>query len=230
MARTFAQFLHDRFGITLKQCAEELATVLPGLGDSITESELSLSDVTTGDASETKHGFLPKLSGDDAEFLAGDGTWKEAGGGGGSPNITIPMLLSSTTVNLNEGTGAKQTLYTCPANRRCIIVNVVMQKPSASEIGTALVRIGWNVAGNNVMPSYDFSAGPLAAVAAAVQSIPDFDRGYLVPTPTVGTAGDTLGLVVATPEGSALTAKVDVYGYWTDTNGVPIANVVGVAP
>lgn len=71
----FVQFLHDRFGITLKQCAEELKAVLPGLGETITEDELELSDVTTGNASTSKHGWLKKLSGNAGEFLNGVGNW-----------------------------------------------------------------------------------------------------------------------------------------------------------
>lgn len=43
--------------------------------NSITEPMLSLSDNTTQNSSSTKHGFLPKLSNDTAEFLRGDGTW-----------------------------------------------------------------------------------------------------------------------------------------------------------
>jgi hypothetical protein len=74
-AKTFANWLHDRFGITLKQCAEELKEVLPGLGETITEAELELSDVATGNASTTKHGLLKKLSNVATEFMNGAGNW-----------------------------------------------------------------------------------------------------------------------------------------------------------
>lgn len=40
-----------------------------------TEGDLSLSDVTTNNATTSKHGFLPKLSGDTSHFLRGDGQW-----------------------------------------------------------------------------------------------------------------------------------------------------------
>jgi len=42
----------------------------------VTDGNLNLSDVTTNNASTTKHGFLPKLTGDAATFLAGDGTYQ----------------------------------------------------------------------------------------------------------------------------------------------------------
>jgi hypothetical protein len=49
----------------------------------VSEDELSLSDVTEGDASPAKHGFLPKLPGDNTKCLLGDGTYGACGTGGG---------------------------------------------------------------------------------------------------------------------------------------------------
>ena len=53
-----------------------------GDGAPITESVLSLSDVTTGDVSTTKHGFAPKAPNDTSKYLRGDGTWAVPAGGG----------------------------------------------------------------------------------------------------------------------------------------------------
>lgn len=39
------------------------------------ESALSLSDVTTGNVSTSKHGFVPKAPNDTSKFLRGDGSW-----------------------------------------------------------------------------------------------------------------------------------------------------------
>ncbi len=39
-----------------------------------------------------------------------------------------------------------------------------------------------------------------------------------------GTAGQILGLKVVTPEGSALTGRVDIFGYLTTVAGVPVAS------
>lgn len=41
----------------------------------LTESQLTLSDVTTGNATTTKHGFVPKAPGDAYKFYRGDATW-----------------------------------------------------------------------------------------------------------------------------------------------------------
>lgn len=40
-----------------------------------TEAQLTLSDVTTNNATTTRHGFLPKLSGNNTDVLKGDGTF-----------------------------------------------------------------------------------------------------------------------------------------------------------
>jgi hypothetical protein len=56
----------------------------------VAEQELSLSDVTTGDASTAAHGFLPKLPGDNSKCLLGDGTYGSCGtGGGGGGGYTM---------------------------------------------------------------------------------------------------------------------------------------------
>lgn len=44
-----------------------------------TESDLSFSDVTTGDVSAAKHGFCPKLPNDGSKFLDGTGSWSAVG-------------------------------------------------------------------------------------------------------------------------------------------------------
>lgn len=59
---------------------QEIGALLATLGDLATEDVvdedlLSLSDVTTGNASSTKHGLLPKLPDDSGKALLGDGSW-----------------------------------------------------------------------------------------------------------------------------------------------------------
>ncbi len=52
----------------------------------VSDDALSISDVTTNNASTAKHGFLPKLPGDPSKCLLGDGTYGACGSGtsGGS--------------------------------------------------------------------------------------------------------------------------------------------------
>lgn len=51
-------------------------------GYTILDSDISFSDITTNNASVTKHGFLPKLSGNVAQYLDGTGAWSTPAGGG----------------------------------------------------------------------------------------------------------------------------------------------------
>lgn len=46
-----------------------------GDGAAITDANLSTSDITTNDASTSKHGFLKKLSNVASEFISGTGSW-----------------------------------------------------------------------------------------------------------------------------------------------------------
>jgi hypothetical protein len=53
----------------------------------ITESNITLADVTTDDVSITKHGFAPKAPNDATKYLDGTGAYSvPAGGGGGATN------------------------------------------------------------------------------------------------------------------------------------------------
>ena len=138
------------------------------------------------------------------------------------------FLLSSTTVNLNDGTAAKQPLYTCPASRNAIPTNVVLHHFSADPTGTFSASLGWNAGATNIVGnagSSDFSGDH---TGAWILGIPDVSDGaqFLSYSPVMGTPADVLGLKVQTPEGSALTCKVDVFGYLTSTAGVPSANVI----
>lgn len=74
------------------------------------ESSITFTDITTNNASTTKHGYLPKLDNNSAHFLNGQGAWATpaGGGGGGSPGG------SQYEIQLNDGASgftADSTLY-----------------------------------------------------------------------------------------------------------------------
>lgn len=66
----------------------------------VKDSDLSLTDIATNDVSTTKHGFAPKLPGDDTLFLNGDGDWT-APAGGGSIAFGVVELTSTHTTSSN---------------------------------------------------------------------------------------------------------------------------------
>lgn len=57
----------------------------------VRDRDIKFNDVTLGNASESKHGFLPKLSGVATEFLNGVGEFVELGSGGGIALTTDPV-------------------------------------------------------------------------------------------------------------------------------------------
>lgn len=66
----------------------------------VLEGAVAFTDVTTGNATSSQHGYLPKLSGSASDVLKGDGTF---GAGGGSAK----MQFTSSGPNLPTGTTAK---------------------------------------------------------------------------------------------------------------------------
>ena len=129
---------------------------------------------------------------------------------------TVPILLSSVVVDLNEGTAAKQGLYTVPAGRRGIVTRVDIDKLSAAPTNAAFT-MGWNAGATDTLDPFILSD--------LVSSATKFGSILVQPTSwLVGTAAQNLGLAVSTPQGSALTARYNIFGYLTDVNGVPIAN------
>ena len=78
----------------------------------VTDANLSTSDITTNDVSTAKHGFAPKAPNDTAKFLRGDGTWAVPSAGGltnfteaansSAPNATVPVnSLTPVTATTN---------------------------------------------------------------------------------------------------------------------------------
>lgn len=77
----------------------------------ITDANLSTSDVTTNNASTSKHGFLKKLSNAVTEYMDGTGNWSvPAGGGGGAAS------WGSITGTLNSQTDLTQGIFTYGKN------------------------------------------------------------------------------------------------------------------
>jgi hypothetical protein len=65
----------------------------------IVETQVSLSDNTTANASTTKHGLLPKLSGVSTQFLNGEGVFAVPAGGGTSVSDVNVVFTDNATNN-----------------------------------------------------------------------------------------------------------------------------------
>ena len=80
----------------------DVDTALSGKADTghtHAEADLTLSDVTTNNADDTRHGLCPKLSGNVAESLRGDGTWQAASGGASALDELSDVTLASVGDN-----------------------------------------------------------------------------------------------------------------------------------
>lgn len=70
-----------------------------GGGGSVTDATISTSDITTNNASATKHGWLIKLANTATKFLRDDGTWQTIGGGGDAL-VANPLSQFANTTSL----------------------------------------------------------------------------------------------------------------------------------
>ncbi len=69
------------------------------LASPVSDSDLSLTDITTNNVSTSKHGFTPKLPNDATKYLDGTGAYSTPSGGGGAPSGSAGGDLSGTYPN-----------------------------------------------------------------------------------------------------------------------------------
>ena len=139
------------------------ASVIDG---SITEAKLSLSDVTTRDASTTAHGLLRKLSGTATEYLNGSGAWTTPAGGGGGTNYWTrteggaPSLTTECMAfwKLEEATGNR--LDSVGSNHLVPQGTVATITNAAGKIGQALSMNATAGTYLSVVDNAPLSAGP----------------------------------------------------------------------
>ncbi len=79
-------------------------------GGQIVEGSINFTDITTGNVSITKHGFVPKLPNDATKYLDGTGAFTIPPGGGGAGNVTWKVSGTATgparaIVNFTLGSG-----------------------------------------------------------------------------------------------------------------------------
>lgn len=136
-----------------------------------------------------------------------------------------PIILSTTSLDLNAAAATETTLYTVPTGKRCIVIGVVLDKPSA-QIDTATWNVSWNGTTSVLMNAVSHGTA-LLATTKAFSTFGGYDEANgaaFIRTydQHVGVAADALKFVLDIAEGSACTAIITVFGYLTDTNGIPV--------
>ena len=133
---------------------------------SITEAKLSLSDVTTRDASTTAHGLLRKLSGSASQYLNGLGTWATPAGGGSGENYW--QRLGTTGPSYYTGLLAWWRLEEASGNRVDSVAGLALVPQGAvAQVTSAAGRTGQAVKFDATAGTYlslphtpQLSAGP----------------------------------------------------------------------
>jgi hypothetical protein len=176
-------------------------------GTAVTDATISVSDVTTNNASTSAHGWLKKLDGNAAHFMDGTGAWSTPGGTGGA----TMSRLGKTTVGASTLAGA----------------NVGIAKKITLSATSLLVSINTHIDMNS-----DAHVNPWAAVYDDVTGTPT----HILATTHGANAGNTGGpnLYLETAGGSGFSARwmafpIGLYlaagDYWIvtqfDGNGSP---------
>lgn len=136
------------------------------------------------------------------------------------PAASGSALLSSTSVNLDSG--GVSNLYVAPGSRNAIITNIVMHHFSADPTA-ARVTFGWDGPGLDLVGAeirFDVVVADTTTAVILNRSPDGVTPPSLIPNPPIGTPSGELKIAV-TAEGSALTCRVDVFGYLTQTTGAP---------
>jgi len=119
-------------------------------------------------------------------------------------NTSGIALLASETVQTNVGT--KQTLYTVPTGKKCIVIAVIPKEPSGDLSGLESgATVGFNVGANNVLSIVKSQLSDLTSLSASAPST--FGATFII-----GTAGEVLGIIF---EDASVTGTIqtDVFGY-----------------
>lgn len=132
------------------------------VGAGATDATLSTSDITTNNASTSKHGFLKKLSNVATEYMDGTGAWSVPAGGGAlvgysyTNNSTGNYTTSSGSYVDVDATNAKPTL-TIGAHRCVIGFSAHFTNPGANTYlsldAGAVTHEMWGSGGTAVPPT-----------------------------------------------------------------------------
>lgn len=105
---------------------------------SIAEVKFLFSDITTANVDTTKHGLMPKLSGNGSDCFRGDGSWLTCGGGGGGGDFSTNTTTSALNqVMVASGSGGKTGQFATGTGVGILTAGVLSFKtnPSGAFVG-----------------------------------------------------------------------------------------------
>lgn len=159
-----------------------------------TEDGLILSDVTTNNATTTKHGFLHKLSGNATEFLNGLGVWAVPAGGGGGGAGAMEKI---SEVIVGVGGAATIDFSGIPATYRNLQLMIMGRGTQAATSVAYYLRMNGDSGANYDVERVGGFASTVNATGLAAQT--QLQVGYL--------SGNSA------PAGAASQASIFIYDY-----------------
>lgn len=181
-------------------------TGLTGVGGAPAESDVTFTDITTNNASTSKHGYLKKLDNNAAHFMDGTGAWSTPSGSGTSlnPGTSFPGSPSTNDLCFRTDRGI---LYYYDGTRwlsLSVYYEILSPDPSAARPQTTS---GNGIVGGAPSPNYDWWMEAFE-VSWYVQTTNDGSK-YWTATLRKHVADDTPTTIV-TINSSADTASNDI--------------------
>lgn len=194
----------------------------------VTDALLSTSDITTNNASTTKHGFAPKYPNDATKYLDGTGAYSvpAGGGGGGGGLVFLEAHTAATSATLD---------FTSISSTYVAYMLVFEQLVPSTNADSIYLRMGTGAG-----PTYDSTAGHYAYVGVRNSNTAGASGGSTSTTfigldggsgaegvsSTASNGGMSGKFVVVLGGGSAFTTVRGESEYWGSINTLP---VVGTA-
>jgi hypothetical protein len=153
---------------------------------SIREADLALTDVTTNNASTTKHGLLPKLNGTSTTYLDGTGNFT-------TPSTGMPGSGTVTTVSVASTNGLAGTVSTATSTPSIALSTTV----------TGLVK-GNGTSLSAATPGTDYQA-PITLTTAGTSGAASYVANTLnIPNYAASTGGDLSSSAGVAVDGEAV--------------------------
>lgn len=126
----------------------------------ITETDMAMSDSTTGDATTSVHGFLPKLPNDATKFLNGSGAFAVP-----SPSIATQYVTPTTGSSISATGGRIARLLINPAGTLLALTVVLPSSPTDGDeqsIASSQILTGLTITGTITGTLTTLAAGAFA--------------------------------------------------------------------
>jgi len=164
--------------------------------DNVIEDEITLSDVTTNNATTLKHGFLPKLSGSATQYLNGAGNYVTISGTGVPSGYGTTTFSGQTSINVVHNFGIKPLVQVLISNSVTIPYTITHNTDNdftvtftSSQSGTIIASAGSPPLSNITTTATDYTVTNNDNIV----EVTAFNKTVTLPT-AVGITGKTFSI------------------------------------